>query len=83
MRFTRAKRTANPHADFIRRIIESPVIRIEKRLEMAAKLVGHNVFVQLLPDTAVILLIDLNNTVNVSVDVVLKHIFDLHGNAFR
>ena len=83
VRFTRAKRTANPHADFIRRIIESPVIRIEKRLEMAAKLVGHNVFVQLLPDTAVILLIDLNNTVNVSVDVVLKHIFDLHGNAFR
>ena len=50
---------------------------------MAAKLVGHNVFVQLLPDTAVILLIDLNNTVNVSVDIVLKHIFDLHGNAFR
>lgn len=83
MRFTRAKRTANPHANFVRRIIESPVIRIEKRLEMAAKLVGHNVFVQLLPDTAVILLIDLNNTVNVSVDIVLKHIFDLHENAFR
>ena len=50
---------------------------------MAAKLVGHNVFIQLLPDTAVVLLVNLNNTVDVTVDIVLKHIFDLHGNAFR
>ena len=83
MRFTRAKRAANPHADFIRWVIESPIIRIEERLEMTAELIGHNVFVQFLPDAALVLLINLNNTVNISVDIVLKHIFDLHGNAFR
>ena len=57
--------------------------RIEERLEMTAELIGHNVFVQFLPDAALVLLINLNNTVNISVDIVLKHIFDLHGNAFR
>lgn len=50
---------------------------------MTAKLICHNVFIQLLPDAAVVFLINLNNAVNVSVDIVLKHIFDLHGNAFR
>ena len=71
MRFTASKEARNPHTDFICGIIYRLGIVIEERAEMSAQLFRDDILTQLLAQTVIVVLGDLNDAINVTVDVLL------------
>ena len=79
MRFTTAKETRNPDTHFIGIAVDSFFIVIKEIPEMFQQLFGHNIFIQFLIYIFFIRLADFDNTFNVSVNLFLKHVFNLHS----
>ena len=78
MRFTTSKEAGNPDAHFVCSSGQTSLIGIKEFIHVFIKLIGHNILVQLLIHIFLILLADLNDTLDVTIDLFIKHILDFH-----
>ena len=69
VRFTASEKARYPDTDFIGPVIKRLFVIIKKCIIMTAKLFGNNIFRKLLLDYFIVILINLNNAVNISVYV--------------
>ena len=74
MRFTAAKKAGDPDSCICRWFVKCFCIGIEKVCKMPLQLSCNNVLVQFLFQDLVLVLVNLDNTVNFTVDVFYKHI---------
>ena len=74
MRFTTSEEAGNPNTDLVGGVVDCFCIVIEEGTEMSAQLSRDYVFTKFLLEAAFIVLRNLDNTVNVSVYVLLEHI---------
>ena len=78
MRFTTSKETGYPYADIIGLIIKSITVIVEKSDEMLFQFFCYNVLVQFLDENTLCFLLYLYDSIDLSVDVVLKHLLNSH-----
>ena len=78
VRFTASKKAGDPHTHFIRGLINGLGIVIKESPEMAAQLLGNDVLAQFLMQALFIVLSNLNDTINITVDIFLEHGLNLH-----
>ena len=78
MRFTASEKAADPYAHLVGHAVHALLIVIVKGTEMLAQFACDDVFLQLLPTVFVVRLHDLDYAVDLSVDVLLKHVVNLH-----
>ena len=79
MRFTTSKEAGNPHADIIRGLVKAIAVIVEKADEMLLQFFGNHILTDFLLDHIRSILIDFDDAVNWSVDVLSKHVMNLHG----
>ena len=78
MRFAASEKAADPYAHLVGRAVHALLVMVVKRSEMLAQFARDDIFLQLLPTVFVVRLHDLNHTVDLPVDVLLKHVVNLH-----
>ena len=78
VRFTASKEAGHPNAHLVCSADNPTLVAGEEIPEMLLKLTGDNVLVQLLADIGIVVLTDLDDTLNVTVYRFCKHIFDDH-----
>ena len=78
VRFTASKEARNPNADLVGRIVNGLGVVIKKGLEVSAQLLGDYVLAEFLLQTALIILRNFDNAVNIAVYVLLEHILKFH-----
>ena len=79
VRFTTAEETRNPDADIRRGLGKCPSIRLQEGAEMLAQLVRDDVLVHLLADDLIVLLVDFDDTVDGTVDILGEHLLYFHA----
>ena len=78
VRFTTSKEAGNPHAHLRRCPHNALFIRSVEVCKMLLQLSGHNIFLKFLGDVRVLALTDNNNALNLTVNLLGEHFFDLH-----
>ena len=78
MGFTASKEAGDPHPDVIGRLLEGIAVIIKKTDEVFFQLFGNDIFAHLLLDDLIVILIDLDHTVDGPVDALGKHFTYLH-----
>ena len=78
MRFTAPKETGNPNAHLRSSPHNALLIGGIEVSKMLLQFSGHNIFFKLLRNIGVLALSDNDNALNLSVDLLGKHFFDLH-----
>ena len=79
VRFTTSKEAGNPHADIICWLVKAITVIVEKADEVLLQFSGNHILTDFLLDHICRILIDFDDTVNWSVDVLSKHVMNLHG----
>ena len=79
VRFTTSKEAGDPDADIVGGLLKSLAIVIKETDEMLLQLFGDDIFPYFLLDDISGILIDLDNAVYRSVDVLGKHLTNQHG----
>ena len=79
MRFTTAEEAGNPHAHGICGAIDAAAIGFKESSKVLLQLMGNNIFLQLLADVRIIILTDLDNASDITVDLFGKHITNIHA----
>ena len=77
MRFTTSKIALNPDTGVSLRAIKAALVSLEEISEMTLQFARHNVFLKLLFNG--VLLADADDAVDVSIDISLEHLLNLHG----
>ena len=78
MGFTASKEAGNPDTDLICRLVNRFCIVVKESAEMSAQLSCDYVLAEFLLKAALVVLRNLDNTVNITVDVLLEHILKFH-----
>ena len=78
MRFTAPEKAGNPDADFVGRALNGFEVIVEKGVEVLFELFCDYVLNKLLLKAVFIVLRDLDNTVDRTVDVALEHTLYFH-----
>ena len=78
VRFTASKETGNPNAHFWGSPHNALLIRSVEIGKMLLQLAGDNIFFKFLRDIGILALSDNYNALNLSIDFLGKHFFDLH-----
>ena len=78
MRFTTSKETGDPNTNISCRDVEGIAVIVEERCKMLSQLFGDNIFPDFLLDNFKFILIDLDNTVDSTIDVIMEHILNSH-----
>ena len=78
MRFTASEEAGNPDADLSCRMIQCVFVTGKELLKMPPQLTRNDVFLQFVFQICFIVLRDLHNSVDISVDIVCKQFSDLH-----
>ena len=78
MRFTASKETGNPDAHLRSSPHNALLIGSIEVGKMLLQFSGHNIFFKLLRDIGVLVLSNDDNALNLSVDLLGKHFFNLH-----
>ena len=79
VRFTAAEEAGNPDADVVGRRLERLTVIVKEGRKVAAQLAGDHVLVDFLQNDMRVVLIDADNTADVAVDVIGKHIAYHHS----
>ena len=78
VRFAASKEAGNPDTDLVRRLINRLRIVVKESAEMSTQLSCDYVLAEFLFQAALVVLCNLDNTVYVTVDVLLEHILKFH-----
>ena len=78
MGFTTSKKTGDPHTHFIGVAVDSFFVVIKEIPKMFQQFFGYNVLVQFLIYIFFIGLTDFDNAFDITVNLFLKHVFNLH-----
>ena len=78
VRFTTAEEARDPYANAVRRFVKGTAVDTEKVGKMFFQLLCDDILPHLLRDNAVRILIDFDNAVDQTVDVLCKHVTNLH-----
>ena len=78
VRFTTSEEAGNPNADVGGGLVERLDVIVEECDEVLLQLSGDNILIQLLHEHAAFILIDLDDAVDFTVDVVFKHRLNSH-----
>ena len=78
VRFTASKEAGDPYADICSGLVERLDIVVEEGDEVFLQLSGDNILVQLLHEHAALILIDFDDAVDLTVDVVSEHRLNSH-----
>ena len=79
MRFTTSKETGDPDTHLVCPASQTPLVRIEEPIHIFVQFFRHNVLIQLLIDIFLILLSYLDDTIDLTVNALIKHVSDFHG----
>ena len=79
VRFTAAEEAGNPDADVVGRRLERLTVIVKEGRKVAAQLAGDHVLVDFLQNDMRVVLINADNTADVAVDVIGKHIAYHHS----
>src|SRR5574344_1097747 len=79
MRFTATEETGNPYPDISSFLIEGFKIIIEESSEVLFQFTGNNVFIKFLNQHVLGILIYLYYAINLTVNVLLKHLLNFHN----
>ena len=78
MRFTTSKETGDPHADIVRRFIKGVAILVKEAYEVLLQFFRDDVLSNFLLDNVRCILIDFDDTIDLSVDVLSEHVANHH-----
>ena len=78
MRFTTSKEARDPDTYIRRRLMERIGIIIEEGNHVLADITGDDIFLYFLLQNVSSILINLNDTVDLTVDVIMKHLLYSH-----
>ncbi len=81
MRFTASKKPGNPDTDISRLFLKGVTIIIEEGDKMLLQFPGNDIFIQFLYENIARILVNLNDTIDFTVDVLLEHSFNSHDMA--
>ena len=79
VRFTTSKEARDPYANIIRRLIERLAVVVKEADEVLLQFLGDDIFSYFLLDDIGAVLINFDNAVNRSVDVLGKHVTNQHS----
>ena len=78
MRFTTSEEAGDPNADIGGLLVEGFVVVVEEGDEMLFQLSGDDILVQFLYEHAAFILINLDDTIYLSIYIILKHRLNSH-----
>ena len=78
MRFTTSKEARDPNADISSGDVEGIAIIVEESGKMLSQFLRDNIFPNFLLNNFKFILIDLDNTVDSTIDVIMEHILNSH-----
>ena len=81
MWFTAPEKTRNPNANIIITIAERFDVVLKKSYEMFLEFSGNDVLIQFLHEYIIFFLVNFDDAVNFTVNIVFKHWLDFHGAA--
>ena len=79
MRFTTSKETGDPDTHLVGPASQPPFIGIEEPIHIFVQFFRYNVLIQFLIDVLLIFLSYLDDTIDLTVNALIKHISDFHG----
>ena len=83
MGFTASKETRDPDPDFIRRLVDGFRVVAKEGIEVTAEFLGDDVLAKFLNEAQLVVLRHLDNTVDITVDVLTEHTLNLHYGFLR
>ena len=78
VRFTTSKETGDPHADIVRRLIKGVAIVVKEANEVLLQFFRDDVLSNFLLNNVRCILIDFDDTIDLSVDVLSEHVANHH-----